>query len=277
MNRQIWLLMLLFAFTARPLHATFILDDFDDPAEVISPEMKGISVTTINVGALSATRSISIVSSRTDPSGSIDISVTAPSTLTAQFDHASPISTLTPIITYQIDYSFAPADLTENGHNNAILFDFESFTGNHPPLLLRLILRDETTPSQTYEALITELQLSTLPFALSMPFDSFALRGGSPGTPDFSAVTEMNFDLFDLGDILNSNWTAKINSIRVGRIPEPDMIIPIIIAGLFLTFKRPSNPWRGSFQKEVCHGAYQKAIVVGNDRNHRNAVPSMWS
>ncbi|HEX5471034.1 MAG TPA: hypothetical protein VFW73_04065, partial [Lacipirellulaceae bacterium] len=61
--------------------AEIIIDDFDDPAEIMLPAMENQAVTTTGVGMLNAERWIEVGALDTDPIGLVDVGITKPSHL----------------------------------------------------------------------------------------------------------------------------------------------------------------------------------------------------
>ena len=207
------------------LRAAFILDDFDDPAEVVSPEMEGIEVITEHVGDIDAVRSLVIEASRSDPSGRIDTNITTGSRLSMQLTgHEKTTTTLAPIIFFDVVYDVSAADVSETGLNNAIFLDFVAMTGTESPTLIRSFIFDETSPSPIFEATIPVGPSVSTPTRAVVPFNNFTFRGGAPGLPDFTAVDKILFDFYFLGPSEDIQWSAELDRIRFGRIPEPSCV-----------------------------------------------------
>jgi hypothetical protein len=206
-------------FKVAPVRGEMILDDFDDPVEVISPAMDDTPVTTLSVGPLIASRTVEIFSGSTNPAARFDANVTHPSRLSASLTALNRLNTLSAIVVFEFDYAFASTDVSEGGGNNAILFDLHSINGSRLPTFLRALVHDAS--GATYESRISSLPLNSGPFTLAMPFSSFTLRGGEPGAPDFSTMDRMDFDFFFLGGDDPVQWSMQMDRIRIGRIPEP--------------------------------------------------------
>ena len=219
--RILVILLLSTSFTTAQLHAEFILDDFDDSAEAVSPEMENEFVTTQNVGELNAVRNIRIAALGTDPVGRFDTDVNEDGVMTARLDELNRTDTNTPLLAFQFNYDIAPTDISEAGKNNAILFDFLSIEANESPTFLRVNVRDASNLSSSFETHVFNLPLNSGPFVATMPFDSFTNRGGSPGLPDFTNVDEMDFDFFFLNPSETVQWSATLERIRFGQVPEP--------------------------------------------------------
>lgn len=220
------------------LRAELILDDFDDPVEVVTPEMLGDSVITEGVGMLNANRTFRIAASTvpaTPPLSSLDSGVTSPSLLTAHLlDPGARINGSAPLFAFQFDYKINPTDVTQGGVNDSILFDFAVIQGNSGPDFLRVIVTDDTNVGSRFETSIFDLPLSSGPLVAAMPFSSFTLRGGSPGLPDFTTIKQLNFDFFFLRPGRTVQWSAEIERIRFSRIPEPSSLALWQFAGIIL-------------------------------------------
>ena len=210
------------------LHAELILDDFDDPAEVVSPAMLDQFVQTPGVGDLNARRSIRIFGSRADPVGRIDIDAQGSSALVAALDelnsHNSPLST---IVSVQARYEFwtlgiplSGQDVSESGRNNAIVFDFRKFSSAITPSFFRVIAEDLTG---SYEALADPPGPSAQPFSVDIPFESFRLRGGGAGLPDFTSIRSLDITMRVVSGAgpLDLAFRMDLDRIRFARIPEP--------------------------------------------------------
>ena len=197
--------------------AEIVLDDFDDVAQVIAPTMNNQFVINQDVGLLHAERRIRIATAAAIPIASFDANFTSSSVLTANVDHLDPHPVPGPLFAFQFNYEFSPTDMSAD---DAILFDFRSIDGDEGPAFLRVILADNTNMAETYEARITNLPLIGGPFTAAMDFSSFTQRGGSPGLPDFTTVKRMEFDFFFQFPSNDVRWSAELERIRIGSIPE---------------------------------------------------------
>src|SRR5687768_12019384 len=139
------LFVLLTGIAVPRLRAEIILDDFNDSAEVISPEMEEQIVTSMAIGDLFATRRIRIAAGQTDVTGSLDANHSTASALTALVrGHVPTPNASQPLFSYQFNYEFPVSDISENGRNNALVFEFLSTSGTESPLLLQFGLWDTT-------------------------------------------------------------------------------------------------------------------------------------
>jgi len=110
--------------------ADIVLDEFIDAAMATSPAMENNFVETINVGDLSSQRRIRIAGSAVDPIGQFDINVSSAGRMTIQIDEIRRTSAGLPLSAPQFNYYFNPTDVTEDGKNDAILFDFVELVGD---------------------------------------------------------------------------------------------------------------------------------------------------
>ncbi len=115
-------------------HAAFILDDFDDPVIVTSPESDEF-VTTTGVGPLNAERQVKISwIGQGEPDGQLDANISLPSILTGQVSNLNPHNVNgAPIVSLQMHYSFPSTDFCEEGVNDALFFDFLRLESEIPP------------------------------------------------------------------------------------------------------------------------------------------------
>ena len=213
-----------FSLFAPQVRAGFVLDDFDDPAEVASPEMENEFVTTDDVGRLSAVRNIGITSSRTDPNALLDSGTTKQSVLTAALRGHSPTATPAHIMSFQFNYEFAPTDVSENGSNTAILLEFFSVQGTELPRFVSVGVWDDSNPNTIFLNITTIPLIATTPFTAVMPFANFTTRTGAPALPDFTSFRRMDFNFFFLNPSEDIQWSAELDRIRFGRIPEPSCV-----------------------------------------------------
>jgi hypothetical protein len=115
-------------------------------------------------------------------------------------------------------------DLTENGENDTLFLDFRSLTGETPPPFIHLYV-GQADEVLTYEFFYFPVVPSAEPFTVAIPFNSFTRRGGGPEVATFEEVFELiialraNEGAFGAPEELG--WTAVLDRIRVGAIPEP--------------------------------------------------------
>jgi len=220
--------------------ADIVLDEFIDAAMATSPAMENNFVETINVGDLSSQRRIRIAGSAVDPIGQFDINVSSAGRMTIQIDEIRRTSAGLPLSAPQFNYYFNPTDVTEDGKNDAILFDFVELVGDVQPTFLRAIVADNTHLTSSFEIRLEPLVANPFHHTLTARFDEFTFRGGSPGLPDPTTLKQINFDFFFLGHHGELNWSARLERIRFGvAVPEPSGILLLFVA---------SAVWSGSFR-----------------------------
>jgi hypothetical protein len=234
MRLSIALLCCWLLFIAAPsCRAEFILDDFDDPAEVISPQMKGIFVDTEHVGSLNATRSLRIAAFQGDPEGRLDSDISSSSTLTGQITRLNPFPSGETLTAVQSNYQFSPVDFTQNGKNNAFFFDFLQLNSELPPSLFLILLSDGHDNFVHFESAFL---LHDQPFTVVIPFDEFPPRGDGNTRPNYTSIKSINVEL-RASEIAGGgpdplNFFMQLDRIRVGRVvPEPSSF-SLFVAGL---------------------------------------------
>jgi hypothetical protein len=190
MRRPLLLVAILAAaLVAMPMEASaeIILDEFDDPMQIILPGMEDITAETLGVGGLNAVRLVFVSESQTDPIGLVDVEATRPSHLTARIDGQSLDNPLNlPLLSIGVAYDFPlVTDLTDNGANDHLLIDMTIFQGIGIPGQLSVLIRDD---AGIYASNISGFSLlSDLPYTLEIPFSSFGSRGGND-VADFSSI-----------------------------------------------------------------------------------------
>lgn len=233
--------------------AEIIVDDFDDSA-VVTEITRGSSerpAVTKHVGNLEALREMFFSASQTNPNGSFDANVQSPSLLSAEFDgHEDTSVVRKELVVIGVRYSFSPADLTEDRENVAFLFDFASHQGIELPLFLRITARGPSSGPVTYAGYATDFGFSDTPFTEVIPFSALILRGGGAVTADLSAIDTFTFDFYFYDPSEDIAWSAKLDRIRIGRIPEPDsrwlwgMAVSVLACCRFRKGDRPHFPGR---------------------------------
>jgi hypothetical protein len=214
---------LLIYAVAQSLRAEIILDDFDDPAEVVSHEMEEQLVTSLAVGDLSATRRMRIAVGQTNVAGSFDANYSTDSALTARLQgHAPTPNASQPLFSYQFNYEFPASDIGENGANDALIFEFLSTTGTESPLLLQFGLWDETHPGTIFLGRIENLPLNSGPFSARFPFTSFTTRAGGQALPDFTSVYRIEFSFFFLNPPEDIHWSGVLDRVSISHLPVPE-------------------------------------------------------
>jgi hypothetical protein len=236
MIRQVFLIVLASAAicsVAQCASAEIVLDEFTETATgKIVEAFRNEFTETSNVPQLNADRQIRIATGGTDVVGSFDINVTSPGQMDVKLQRITSTVPDLPLSAVQFNYIFPPTDVTEEGKNDAILFDFVELESDIQPTFLRAIVRDDTNLRSSFEIRLFPLQANNQPFTLAARFDAFTVRGGAPGLPDMTTLKEIYFDFFFAGHQGELNWSARLERIRFGAVvPEPSSIA-LLFAGL---------------------------------------------
>jgi hypothetical protein len=235
-----------------PAFAEIVLDDFDDPAEVVTPLMEGEFVVTEDVGDLSARRTF-LVFGEAPPVAQLDSNLSNPSHLTCQLTDFDAPNSLGALMRFGFSYRFdTRQDLTEGGQNNAIVLDVTSFSGPTTPAILLVILAGETD----FHTASIDLRGYQFPGTAAVPFNAFVPRGGGPLVDEFHSVDAVFFRLFlsDTGSELDTIF--ELNRIRVGQVPEVSSLYSCMICLAIWACGRYS--WAGQrghsgfFEKPEC-------------------------
>jgi hypothetical protein len=245
--------ILVFPIAQYPALAAIIIDDFDDPVQVITPAMQGQFIETQNVGDLKAERRVRISALQGNPTGFLDSNISSPSTLTAQITRLNPIPFGETLSSVQSDYAFPTSDFEQNGQNNALLFDFRKLTSEMPPSFFMILLRDD---NDFFRYLEGPVRLSSQPFTLVAPLDRFTFRDGQPGSPNFASIRELNLTLRASavagGGPDPLNFFVQLDRISVGRIPEPNTAALLIGGLLMLGIAEYRNQTTFLWRKKRC-------------------------
>lgn len=220
--------------------AEIIIDDFDDTAIVINNDPPA---TNLHVGPLAARRVIGIdkIPSSTIVEGHIDSNVSAASRLTMDMIDISGSATSFSLVVMFLDYWFEDdtIDLTQNGQNDALLLDLHSLSGLTPPPEIQFLVQ-ETTGVISYAHFLSPVPTSDDSFTIAIPFSRFTARGRGPQTATFETVYHLNM-LFRANEFFGApqelGWTAVLDRVRVGAIPEPNSLA-LFLVGLLLFFPR---------------------------------------
>jgi hypothetical protein len=238
-GRCLLLLVSLNSIAAPRLRADIIIDDFDDPVQIVLPEMEDQPQVTEGVGELLASRTVYVGESQTDPIGLVDVDMTTQSRLTARIDGQfldNPQNV--PLLAFGSAYEFgSAADFTKGGINDALFIDMTIFRGSGIPPALSVVVGDA---NDVFAAIISGFRLpSDSPYTLTLPFSSFGFRGGGGvGLADFSTIDLLDVTVRLLQGSRNpdTNWFVQIDRIRVGRaVPEPqtwqlELMVALLLA-----------------------------------------------
>jgi hypothetical protein len=216
--------------------ADIILDEFTDSSVARIVRGSGGFVETLNIGDVNARREIRLVGGGTEVVGGFDISVTSPGQMDVRVEEIIRRISGLPISAVQFNYYFDPADVTEGGKNDAILFDFAELTGDIQPSFFRAIVFDDTHLQRSFLIEFSPLVPNGSPHTLVAPFDEFTLRSGAPGLPDPTTLKTIFFDFYFLGHEGELNWSARLERIRFGSmIPEPASVV-LLLFGIVVTW-----------------------------------------
>ncbi len=216
------------------VRSELLLDDFDVPAEALSPEMLNESVTTLNVGDFDSSRSmeISAVYSSSPPTGFLAANRDSNSQLRAEVNYAPrPSVSSFRDVRSVLAYEFAEVDATDGGQNDAILFDFEQLVATAATLTLLMFVQDDF--SGRFNVNLTDFPSRYAPFQLTIPFTEFRAVGGME--VNFEKLRRVSFILFanpPQDSMTELHVTMALNSIRFGRIPEPTVVFLALLGGL---------------------------------------------
>lgn len=240
MSQRRALVLVAAVLAAPPVRAEIVLDDFTETAVTNSPGMFQEIVTTTSVGELNATRRIQISASTISlylPVASFDVNSSVPGSMTADIaDVGGRVDNSSPSFAFNFDYDVGVADLTQGGVNNAFLLDFARFAGTEPPDSIGLLLRDGQRGITFFSEILdfSSFESASGAFTAAIPFDSFTVRDGSPGLPNFTEIRTLSFDFWFFVPARDMQWSAELTAIRVGAIPvpEPPAGHAVLLAGI---------------------------------------------
>ncbi len=235
--------------------AEIVIDDFDDPIQIVLPDQAGESAITWNVGELSAWRSAFVVALQTDPNGIVDVDLTEPSGLTATVPDTDHYGSQ-PSIVLNLDYGLVSdrtgVDLTEGYTNNAVILDFSKLSADVPVYEVSVAARQTLDigtiqGSSLYVSRLQPAPQSLEPFSLVFPFEAFRVGRGSeiPGF-DFSYIRELDVVVKLAHNTPNLpeqlGFEMVLDRIRVGRVvPEPSSLTDLtLLLALLIAFARRS-------------------------------------
>jgi hypothetical protein len=224
----------LFFFSSTPIGAEIVIDDFDDPAQIVVPGMQGQFVETENVGDFGALRIMRIFALQGNPSGYLDSGISTPSILTSQITRLGPIPFGETLASVQTDYEFQSVDFSQRGLNNAFFFEFAQLTSRLAPSIFSILFRDANDFFLYFES---PFILKDQPFTVVAPFDRFTFRDGQPGIPDYTKIESLSISL-RISEIAGGgpdplNFFMQLDRIRIGRIPEPNCFA-LFVSGLLV-------------------------------------------
>jgi hypothetical protein len=207
-----WLALASLCLVSAARGGVIIIDDFDDPANTVSPAMDNIFVTTPNVGRLDAERQIRLASFAADPDARMTI---GDSSLRVEFNAMNPRpgSLFEPQGGAQFNYEFAPQNFTSG---NAFLLDFNSVIGM--PDHVQVLIFDDSRLSFYAESSVPEGRS-----IVAVPFARFVRRDNIPWPINFRSIREVRVDLIaKRSRDPDYRWSAEIDRLYVGSVPEPE-------------------------------------------------------
>jgi hypothetical protein len=239
-------------------HAGFILDDFNDPGQVTSPDVINEFVNETGVGPFNATRGLRVNGFGADPIATFDSNVTAASILTGEFDGLVPESI---VGVFALGFSTLytldePIDFTEGGSNDAILIDVSSFKGPGIPSFLRVSVIDGN--GQVFQAARNGFNLrSDDPYTAEFPFEVFGSRGGGGiGQADFTSIDWFGVTVNVSSGFSDPNqqWSVEFDRFRVGNaVPEPAACTLLLCGAVVfgISWRNPRPPYKTDRQYDA--------------------------
>jgi len=251
--RVIWLAILGAFFFAIPrgVHPAIILDDFNEPFELLLPRdlSSGFNLSQTGVGPLNAKRLTQVIAILAQPTGKLDANITQASALTFTVEQLNRTYTDGPGVSANLIYRVNPTDITQAGVNDRVLVDFSSLRSAVPLAGCSVFLQDENQPGNSYVSQLFAIPSSDSPFTLEFPYASFRERGGGAGRNNFQEVYSIQLSVFPTALLVPYSgpdkiaFSAIIERIRLGNAtPEPSTALlacSFACGGtLFLTRKR---------------------------------------
>lgn len=207
-----------------PAAAEIILDDFDEPFEIILPQTGTGGDTPIiqsDVGPLGIERRSSLVNILSKPTGRLDANISRSSTLTFSLDRLNPTSAAAPIDALNLNYFFDEMDVTQNGANDRVIVDFLHLRSAIPLARVDVFMHDSQS---NFVSQHFDISPQDGMFELEFPFDSFSERGGGGGQIDPTRIHSLYFSIIPVyfTNINEIDFSTVVERIRfTGAIPEP--------------------------------------------------------
>lgn len=191
--------------------AAILLDEFDDAAQQLLPQMSFQTVVTNGVGELPAQRSIRL--GDVGLSGVMSVDVQAASALFVEFEDLIS-SARSSFIDIEFWYAFAPIDASQGGINDGILLDFRWLDGMGYSARLDAFATDDITGRHSTSR---ELPSGVGPFTVAIPFTAFA---DSLNVDQLQGLT-FRVRLNRPQGVLPPGFAMSLDRIRFARVPEP--------------------------------------------------------
>lgn len=197
------------------VRADIVIDEFDDPDEVLLPQMNLDYARTENVGSQMAERAIGFVAFDTDPMGHFASDRNGSSSLVGVIESIVPRWSGDRTVHLQFWYDFDSIDATEAGRNNAFLLDFHSLLFGNTTSTLRTFVGDDLTSRHNSTIPLAE---SDQAVTVAVPFSLF--------TANFSMLESVHFSLTVRAPIGQNDldFSMELDRVRIGRVPEPGMM-----------------------------------------------------
>ena len=217
--------------------AEIIVDDFDDPFELVLPDMDGEYLVQTGIGPLDAERWSQLnASSGSRPIGRADANITQSSALTFELDRINPHPIGgPPAIAINLLYSFDETDITQSGINDRIAVDFAYLRSAIPLAQVTVFVQDASQPGTSYGLQLFDIPQQEGPFSLEFPLDSFGIRGGGTGRIDYQRIYRVTLSISPtrFTDIDEIDFSTAVERVRIARaIPEPASAVLACLASV---------------------------------------------
>ena len=227
--------------------AEIILDDFDEPFEIVLPEMTdqpfyAISQSQSGVGPLAVERWVNFLALESRPIGRLDGGLSRTSSFNIEIERLRPTDDVVLGVGATLQYFFDEMDITQGGENNRVVVDFAYLRSAIPlPRVGVGVYYAQTVDAPTgtrsgepaqgvrvevYSQSIGELidiPTHDQPFALEFPFDATKFDATRARGLYFAISPAYYTDIDEIG------FSAAIEHIRI-TIPEP---VTTIAVGVF--------------------------------------------
>lgn len=218
---------LLLLFAAPVARAEIILDEFEEPLQLVLPDNANATyLMQSEIGPLKAERWSDVVAtSGARPSGFVEAALFEPSALTIRIDRLNPHPLGGfPAVGINLLYYFNEMDITQGGANDSFVLEFAYLRSAIPLARVDVFVLDASQRGISYGMQRFNIPLSEEPFALDFPFVLFGGRGGGAERVDFHrayafylTITPVYFTAVD-----PINFSSAIERIRFAHsVPEP--------------------------------------------------------
>ena len=207
--------------------AEIILDDFDEPFEIVLPHpgfFNPAPVVQFGVGPLGVERHSAVNTLSSGPTGRLDANISRASALTFALDRLNPTSAEAPVVALSLRYFFDEMDVTQGGANDRIAVDFSHLRSAIPLAHAYVFVEGRGIG---HGGVLSSVPPSDEPFTLEFPFDA------------------TQFDAIHVSDVIVNispvyfsgpdeiHFSAAVERIRfTSAIPEPATSVLVV----FCTF-----------------------------------------